>query len=181
MSASADRLAEQVRILRCQTGDEAAFAELVADFGPRLCYFVRKLIGDSPNVEDVIQDIWLDVLRGLPRLADVRAFPAWIYRVARDRAWRTLRKRRPQGQPFPQDTIAAEEDAEFSAEDAALIHACLDDLPPEQREVLVLRFVEDMSYEDIARVTGSPLGTVRSRIHYAKRALRRALEKETCT
>jgi RNA polymerase sigma-70 factor (ECF subfamily) len=53
---------------------------------------------------------------------------------------------------------------------------CLAILSPEHREVLMLRFFEEMDYEEIARVTGSTLGTVRSRIHYAKRALRRAFE-----
>jgi RNA polymerase sigma-70 factor (ECF subfamily) len=57
------------------------------------------------------------------------------------------------------------------------IHAALDELPPEQREVLVLRFLEEMSYEEIARVVGCQLGTVRSRIFYGKRALRQVLER----
>jgi RNA polymerase sigma-70 factor (ECF subfamily) len=72
------------------------------------------------------------------------------------------------GQPEP----------EFTAEDAAQIHAALDRLPAHQREVLVLRFLEDMSYEDIARVIGCPLGTLRSRLHHAKRALRDALNTQ---
>jgi RNA polymerase sigma-70 factor, ECF subfamily len=62
-------------------------------------------------------------------------------------------------------------------DDAESVHAALDELAPEHRDVLVLRFLEDMTYEDIARVTGCPIGTVRSRIHYAKRALRCALER----
>jgi RNA polymerase sigma-70 factor (ECF subfamily) len=73
---------------------------------------------------------------------------------------------------------AADDANGFDAEDAARIHAALDLLPPEQREVLVLRFVEAMSYEQIARVTSQPLGTVRSRLHYAKHALRTILENK---
>ena len=63
-----------------------------------------------------------------------------------------------------------------TAEDVARVHAALDQLVPEHREVVVLRYIEDMSYEEIAGVAGCPLGTVRSRLHHAKRALRRALE-----
>jgi len=99
-------------------------------------------------------------------------------RIARDRAWRVLRKRQPNCRPLAEDDLIDDGDSAFSTQDAARIHAGLDALPPEQREVLVLRFLEEMTYEDIARIVGCQLGTVRSRIHYAKRALRRALEKE---
>jgi RNA polymerase sigma-70 factor (ECF subfamily) len=68
------------------------------------------------------------------------------------------------------------DDNSFDEEDATRIHAALDRLPAEQREVLVLRFVEDMSYDEIAAVTGLALGTVRSRLFYGKQALRKHLE-----
>ena len=70
---------------------------------------------------------------------------------------------------------------DFESEDAQMVHAALNQLPTEQREVLLLRFIEDMSYEEIARVTACPVGTVRSRIHYAKHALRRVLERTATT
>ena len=131
-----------------------------------------------PACEDALQEVWFDVFRGLPRLADPGALPAWLYRIARDRVWRTLRKHRPIERPLVEDDLVDDGEAGFSHEDAGRIHAGLDTLASEQREVLILRFLEEMSYEDIARVVGCQLGTVRSRIHYAKRALRRALEQE---
>jgi RNA polymerase sigma-70 factor (ECF subfamily) len=177
-------LYERVLVVRCQAGDESAFEELVERYAPRLRYFASKLLGSerqgrrSLQAEDCLQDVWLDVFRGLPRLTDPQAFRAWIYRIARDRAFGLLRKSQRLEQSLGEidvlDESADEED--FSPEDAARIHAALDQLPPEQREVLVLRFLEEMSYDEIARVTSQPLGTVRSRIHYGKRALRRALE-----
>jgi RNA polymerase sigma-70 factor (ECF subfamily) len=172
-------LYERVLVVRCQAGDEAAFEELVERYAPRLRYFLRKLLSKAAAAEDCLQDVWLDVFRGLPRLADPQAFRAWIYRIARDRAFGHLRKGRRREEPLGEIDVPDEaaEEGEFSPEDAARIHAALDDLPPEQREVLVLRFLEEMSYDEIARVTSQPLGTVRSRIHYGKRALQRALEK----
>jgi len=77
------------------------------------------------------------------------------------------------------EPIADEEPLdEFSAEDASRVYAALDRLTPEHREVLLLRFIEQMSYEDLAQVTGCPVGTVRSRIHNAKRGLREILKRE---
>jgi len=69
------------------------------------------------------------------------------------------------------------EESDFSPEDGQRIHAALDELTLEHREILVLRFLEDMAYEDIAAVTGCQIGTVKSRLWYAKRALRRVLER----
>jgi RNA polymerase sigma-70 factor (ECF subfamily) len=172
----ADRLYERMLVLRCQAGDEAAFAELVERYDARLRYYLHKLMGESPD--DALQDVWLDVFRGMSRLTEPGALPAWLYRIARDRAFRIFRKRRILALPIePEDVAESAEEEEFSSEDAERVHAALDRLPAEQREVVVLRFLEDMSYEDIARVTGSALGTVRSRLHYAKRALRRMIER----
>lgn len=184
MNDRAGRVYEQVLILRCQAGDRAAFEELVALYGPRLRYYVRKLLGHAQLTEDVLQEVWLDVYRTVPRLAHIAAFPAWIYRIVRDHTNRQLRKQNRALQPLTdeQDIADSAQDwttDEITAEDAQCVHAALDELPPEQREVLVLRFLEEMTYEDIARVVGCRLGTVRSRIHYAKLALRRLLER-TC-
>jgi RNA polymerase sigma-70 factor (ECF subfamily) len=178
MSDRADQLYEQVLVLRVQTGDEAAFAELVARYSPRLRYYLRKMLSDAAAADDALQDIWFDVFRGIGRLSAPAAWAAWLYRIARDRAWRVLRKRRPNDRPLVEDDLAEDDDNGFAAEDAERIHAGLDRLAPEHREVLVLRFLEGMTYEAIAGVVGCQLGTVRSRIHYAKRALRRALEQE---
>jgi RNA polymerase sigma-70 factor (ECF subfamily) len=179
MHDPADRLYEQVLVVRCQTGDEDAFTALVARYGPRLRYYLRKMLPGPPDaVEDLLQDVWLDVVRGVSRLADAGAFRAWVYRIARDRVARRLRQRRPAVQPLLDlDPADDANDDDFTADDAERIHAALNDLAPEHREVLVLRFLEEMSYEEIARVVGGPLGTVRSRLHYAKRALRLALER----
>jgi RNA polymerase sigma-70 factor (ECF subfamily) len=177
MTDAADRLYEQVLVLRCQARDEAAFEEIVARYTPRLRYYLRKMLDGVQAAEDALQEVWLDAFRGIPGLVEPRAFPSWIYRLARDRAFRELRRRRPHLPLEDFDLIDKVGDAEgFSPEDAERIHDALGTLAPEHREVLMLRFLEDMPYDDIARVVGCPLGTVRSRIHYAKRALRAAIE-----
>jgi RNA polymerase sigma-70 factor, ECF subfamily len=178
MMNPADRLYERVLVVRSQAGDEAAFEELVARYNLRLRYFLRKMLTAGDRVDDALQDVWLLAFRGLPKLADPGAFPAWIYRIARDRAYREGRTRRPTACSLTETDIPETpgRDHTFSVDDAELVHAALDRLAPEHREVLVLCFLEDLSYEDIARATNCPVGTVRSRIHYAKRALRSALE-----
>src|SRR5262245_29272703 len=180
MTDQAELIYERLLVVRAQAGDEAAVAELVERFSPRLRYFLRKLLSSADGAEDALQDVWLDVVRGLGRLDDPQALVAWLYRIARDRAYARLRKARRLELPLDDAGLkepAVESEEEFSAEDAARIHAALDELPAQQREVLVLRFLEDMGYEEIARIVGCSMGTVRSRIHYGKRALRESLER----
>jgi RNA polymerase sigma-70 factor (ECF subfamily) len=178
MTDTADRLYERVLVLRCQAGDEAAFTELVERYQPRLLYYLRKMVGEVHRAEDMLQEVWLAVFRAVPRLADAGAFRAWLYRIARDRAALELRRRRPAHQPLEEDALIEEPEEEcFSTEDVERVHAALNELAPEHREVLVLRYIEDMAYEEIARVVDCPVGTVRSRLHYARRAVRLAIER----
>jgi RNA polymerase sigma-70 factor, ECF subfamily len=175
----ADRLYRRLLVIRCQVGDRAAFAELVSLCQPRLLAFLHKMLGSALHVDDVAQEVWLDVFRQLPRLTDPAAFLAWLYQIARNRVYRLLRRRPLATEPIQDDvqTAAADEEPAFSAEDAQAVHAALDRLSPEHREVLLLRFMEEMSYEEIAVVAGCQPGTVKSRIFNAKRALRTAIEQ----
>jgi RNA polymerase sigma-70 factor (ECF subfamily) len=179
MSNEAERLYERLLVLRCQTGDEDAYRELVGRFGPRLTYFLRKLAGQAELADDLAQEVWIDVLRQLPRLADAGAFTTWLYRIARGKVMLEARRNGRAPVTIPAiDEIAGKEEPQFSPDDAARIHAALDRLEPPQREVLVLRFLEELSYDQIAQVTDCPVGTVRSRIHYAKAALQRVLHRD---
>src|SRR3954470_25047067 len=95
MNDPAEALYEQVLVLRCQTGDGAAFGELLERFSEKLRYYVQSLLGRErrADLEDVLQDVWLDVYRSISTLTDPGAIAAWLYRVARNRTVRHLRKR----------------------------------------------------------------------------------------
>jgi RNA polymerase sigma-70 factor, ECF subfamily len=168
---------ELTLVVRSQMGDESAFAELFRKYSPRLRFYVAKMLGDRhSHTDDLLQEIWTSVFRALPRLKDAAAFRAWMFRIARDRVCREFRRARLHFDSLDESHIeTATDDSEgHDTVDIEAVHQQLASLSPEHREALVLRFVEDMSYEEIARVTGHSSGTVRSRIHYAKRALRRA-------
>ena len=174
-----ERVYEQLLVLRWQSGDESAFAELVGRYQPRLRLYLRKMLGPPHPVDDVLQDVWFDAFRGLHKLEDAGALCGWLYSIAHARACRLIRRREPAHVNLDGREPADTADDEFGPEDAAAIHAALDRLTPEHREVLLLRFVEQMDYRQIAEVIGCGVGTVRSRIHYAKRALRAAIEENS--
>jgi RNA polymerase sigma-70 factor (ECF subfamily) len=182
VSANAQQLYEQTLVIRSQIGDELAFQELLTLYGPHLLLFTRKMLQTSPHlVEDVTQEIWLAIYKGLPGLLDAGKFRPWAFRIARDRIYREYRRRQVPPEPLGESHLEMLPEAgeASAAVDVEKLHRGLGAISPEHREVLVLYFFEEMSYEDIAGVTSSTLGTVRSRIHYAKRALRNALERKT--
>ena len=175
----AAELIEQLLLLRCQMGDKNAFAELIRRYERPLRYFINQLLDNSELTEDIFQDTWLTVISRIHGLRETNAFPAWLYRIARNRVYQQLRTKR--NVSVLDENIAVENHAEeddFSREDAAKIHKGLKKLPLEYREVLMLRFLEQMSYEQLSQVLNCKLGTVRSRIYYAKIALKKELEKQ---
>jgi len=174
------RIYEQTLAVRSQIGDELAFEELLSLYGPHLFRFVSKMMQATPGmVEDLIQEIWLSIFKGLPSLRDPSKFKSWAFRIARDRVYREYRRRKivAQATETDLDAVAETNDVDPSGDQEALFRG-LDAISAEHREVLVLCFLEDMSYEEISQVTGVSIGTVRSRIHYAKHALRGFLRKE---
>jgi RNA polymerase sigma-70 factor (ECF subfamily) len=166
-------------VLRCQTGDVAAFEELYEKYQPRLRYFVRRLDQSSTDVEDILQDIWLVVFRKIITLREPTVFTVWLYKIARNRVYRRMQKKQridriPQGEP---PISVDDNDPDFDVTMIDTIHKALIKIQPHHREVLILHFLELMSYEAIAEVIGCNLGTVKSRMHYAKKSLRCELER----
>ena len=173
-----DQLRQRVLVLKCQVGDRSAWDELYRRYNPPLGYYLRRLTGG--DADDLQQDVWLAAVRNIGRLKSPDAFVVWLYRIARSKAMDRLRQDH-RHVALDEERIALAPDSEddsFSAQDAARVHGALTKLSPEHRDVLLLRFMEDLSYEQIAEVIGCGVGTVRSRIHYAKCALRRELEND---
>jgi len=168
-----------VLVRRCQHGDRAAFEELFGQFHPRLKYYVRRLDSAGDHAEDTLQNIWLKVIRRIESLKDPQAFVAWLYTIARHEVYGGARMRDPCVELTDEHLEQVAEDGEpvFRDEDAARIHEALGRLKPHQREILTLSFLEDLSHQQIAGILGIRAGTVKSRIHYAKRSLRNELER----
>lgn len=174
-----DDLLHKLLVLRTQAGDHDALEELVERHHGRLSYFVATLTSDASTTEDVLQDTWLRVYMRIGKLRDPDAFLPWLYRIARNRAFKILGRKRSHIDITEVVAEDLDEPDPFSrAEDAAAVHRGLALLPIEQREALVLRYIEGWDYQQIAETLSCPLGTIRSRIHYGKSALKRILEED---
>ena len=136
--------------------------------------------GNQDRADDIGQDIWLTVIKKIGKLKDVRSFNVWLYRIARNKVYDGFRRKDrfvslPEDEDIP---VSGSEESGFDEEDAEKLHLALNNLKPYHREVLTLGFLEQMSYQSIADVIGCSIGTVRSRMFYAKRSLRKELEEK---
>jgi RNA polymerase sigma-70 factor, ECF subfamily len=168
-------------VLRCQAGDERAFAQLLAAFGERTLRYLQGIVGD--DAEDVYQEVWLTVFRSVSGLSNPGAFRTWLFQTTRHRALDYLRRRKRERELL--EDVASEVEVVHESDDsmplASIDEVSLDRalmaIPPPQREVLLLRYRDDLSYTEIAVVVGCPLGTVRTRLHHAKRRLEELLTR----
>lgn len=175
-SSARGELRLQFLVLRSQAGDERAFGELLHWFGERTLAYLKGLVG-SDDAEDVHQDVWLSVYRGIRTLHNTGAFRTWLFRITRHHAIDHLRRCKREQRLLELAAVEArvseqtsyEPEAEFEPD--VLLDALLSELLPAQREVMMLRFRDDLSYAEIAMVVGCPVGTVRTRLHHAKRKL----------
>jgi RNA polymerase sigma-70 factor, ECF subfamily len=177
-----DALSLHLVVLRCQAGDERAFAQLLATFGERTLGYLRGLVGD--DADDVQQEVWLTVYRSIAGLANPGAFRTWLFQTTRHRALDYLRRRKRERELL-EDVAgevlitgdAGDEGPALQSIGEASLNRALMAIPPPQREVLLLRYRDDLSYNEIAVIVGIPLGTVRTRLHHAKRRLEELLTR----
>ena len=180
------------------TGQAAAFETLYDRHSARVWRYILRSTGDAAAADDLAQEVWFSVAREAGRYAPrasapylpLARFSTWLFTLARHRVIDHLRARRPQasldapvgeGDDTLADTLAAP--SGFgplrrieTRQQAAQLLAALAELPPEQREAFLLQAEAEMSVSDIAVATGVGVETAKSRLRYARAALRRALE-----
>lgn len=159
-----------------------AWEDIVRDHGDRVYRLAYRLAGNQYDAEDITQETFIRVFRSLDSFKP-GSFEGWLHRITTNVFLDMVRRRqriRMESLPEETDRIAGREPSPEAAWDAANLdpdlQAALDDLLPEFRAALVLCDVEGLSYEEIGQTLGVKLGTVRSRIHRARQALRTGLE-----
>ncbi len=182
MEDEARRARDAWMACRCQLGEPGAFDALVSEMERPLFYYLLKLLGNEDAALDVLQEVWVKVFRGIGALRVPEALRTWLYRVARGTALNRVRDddtRSGAEEPIgDDDEIALNRFADapgITSESAFQVHEALDRIDRRSREVLVLLFLEGLTVAEIAAVVNVPEGTVKSRIHHAKKALREVL------
>lgn len=170
-------------IARARQGDDAAFEQLMTFYYPACLRFVRGVLDDPSEADDVLQNAFFRVYRALPRFVDDGRFKPWLFqiivnecRMANRSLWRRVRRLVSHND----EGLAVQVSAPSRDLDASLdIGAAVAKLGPKQREILLLRFGEDMDYADIARVAGIGESAAKMRVNRACAALKELLGEST--
>ncbi len=188
---------EDLFIKRLKARDERAFNELVEVYGGRVYGLIYRMLGRRDEAEDMAQDVFVQVFKKIDQFRGDSKLATWVFRIAVNlcknrtiylarrheaaqtelepvaaRAALTQAKGVTQGELERPDHLAEGYQVE------RIVQRCLGELHPEFREVLILKDVENLSYDEIAEITGLPEGTVKSRIHRARAALKASVERE---
>lgn len=167
-------------LARFRAGDPEAFGELVEAMGPRLKGFYLRMGASEAVAEDLVQEVFLRVLQRSGRYRASGRLDAYLLRIARN-LWVDSRRRRelpslPQTAGEPPDPAPGPEEVAGGRDRAALLRRALAGLEEPQREILELAVLQDLPYREVAGILGIPVGTVKSRVHYALRRLRTRLQ-----
>ena len=170
---------ERSLVEQAQRGDREAFTRLAFELSDRLFAVAHRILRDFDSAGDALQVTLLRIWRDLPTLRDPSLVEAWAYRVLVRACHDELRKLRRQAPALHLLAVdGAEDDPAISIADREQLDRAFRTLTTEQRAAIVLQYYRDLTLSEIAEVLQVPVGTVRSRLHYARRALRSAIEAD---
>jgi len=182
-----DRYTDEELIARFQQGDEYAFEEIVNRFKDRLKNFVYRYLSSEEAAEDVVQDTFLRVYQKKHMYRNIAKFSTWIYTIAGNLAKTELRKRKRRKMyslgdlgledkeyEIPSEDFAPEEgvEGEFTEQE---IQNAIDQLSEKFKTVIILRDIQELSYDEVSNIVDVPVGTVKSRINRARLKLQEKL------
>jgi len=180
-------LDERQLIPRICAGEHAAFQCLIEMYHQIIWHTICVLVPGRVAAEDILQEVWIDVWRGLPGFQREKAFRPWLLRVVTNRCRKSSRRVFPFNQPLdmvePEQLVAPDDLLEhlLHQETYQEIQDLLRELPLEQQRVLALRYFAELELAEIALVMGTSIGTVKSRLHRALSRLRLHMQPVSMT
>jgi RNA polymerase sigma-70 factor (ECF subfamily) len=167
-------------VARLRNGDIDSLTELIPIYQNRLYRYLVRLVSDPTVADDLFQETWLRVSNNIRRYDPNRSFDHWLFSIAHNLAIDHLRRWKPEAlveaTAPDRNTFAAALDRLLDSERGAALSNAITELPAVYREVIALRFEEDMKLDEIARVTGAPLPTVKTRLQRALQNLRKRFQ-----
>lgn len=176
-------LAEAELIARCQQGDEQAFRELVERYKDLVFALIARSAADRSRVEDLAQEVFLKIHRGLPYFRGEAKLTTWIFRIVLNQLSQESGKRRATKEVALDPDVPAHEPRSIdrSTSDLELrdrLEKAMGRLPPNYRLLIAGHYLNDVKYEELAEALDIPVGTVKTHLHRAKKQLRALLETD---
>jgi RNA polymerase sigma-70 factor (ECF subfamily) len=174
---------EQELVERCRRGDEGAFQELVNQYKDLVFAIIARTARDSSSAEDLAQEVFLRIYRGLPYFRGEARLSTWIYRIVANVCVQEQQSRKPATQPIDERDFDKRASAAASRDLSDLmlrdrLEKAIARLPEHSRLLVAAHYLQGVQYEDLAEALHLPLGTLKTQLHRAKRQLRRLLETE---
>ena len=175
---------EQLPVAEARAGNTEAWESIFRRYRLPLYVYVFELVHNEQTSLDLVQETFLNAFRHIATLREDEKFGGWLFGIAHQKCIQLWRRQNREAElqdelaHAPAPSAGDPIDLLIGEEQEAQFMKSLEQLPLPQRSALLLHFVEDFSLVEIARITGSQVGTVKSRLHYAKRAMRKLLEEE---
>jgi RNA polymerase sigma-70 factor (ECF subfamily) len=194
-AAQTDFADEAMLLVRLRAGDEQAFQFLVERYGGRLLAVARRFVRNDADAQDIVQSAYLSAFRALDNFEGTSQIATWLHRIVVNTALMTLRSRRRKPEALIEDLLPTfqpdghhvEQFNDWSApadqllerrETRAIVRACIERLPDNYRQILMLRDIEELSTQEVATSLGLTTTAVKVRLHRARQALSTLLRQE---
>ncbi|MEL7032505.1 MAG: sigma-70 family RNA polymerase sigma factor [Pseudomonadota bacterium] len=174
-----ERVYDELLVTLARSGDRRAANRLAARWYPRLMRTAMRLLSDRQDAEEAVQEAWAGICRGWPRLSDSAMFPGWAFGILRRKCADRIRKVQTDRNRTAPLEAAPEPSQPARGELRVEIDQALAGLSDDHRLAAILFFGEGLRLNEIAAVTGVPVGTAKSRIHHARQHLKSCLKGET--
>ena len=180
MTRSVQRLEDSLLVVRFQDGDETAFRLLFDRHNPRFLAYARRYMGGQGGASDAVQETWLAISRRIRRLDDPALFRAWAYRILTNKCvdWgRKMQRQKAITEALEINTETALANNHDPIEEQLTVKALIRRLPVDRRALISLFYVEGLTVGELANVFGVPAGTVKSRLHNTREALKQDYQR----
>lgn len=171
-----EALSETEAIRLVQRGDKEAYQVIVERYMKRAYYIVLGFVRNSQDALDLSQESFIKAFRKIKHFDPERPFFPWFYKLLKNICLDHI-KRKNRAQEIPLDEVRLFKEEKKDEEMKEILWKGIESLPFEQREVIILRYFQQLSYQEIAEITAKPVGTVMSSLYYAKKRLKEKIKK----
>ncbi len=176
MMAENNDISEREVIKKVQKGQTEAYQVIVERYMKRAYYIALGFVRNAQDALDVSQESFIKAFRKIKRFDPEKSFFPWFYKLLKNLCLDHIKRRR-RTQEIPLDEARVLKEEREDREMKEILWRSIEELPFEQREVIILRYFQQYSYQEIAEMTARPVGTVMSSLYYAKKRLREAIKK----
>jgi RNA polymerase sigma-70 factor (ECF subfamily) len=171
---------DQTAIEKCRAGDKEAFRHLVEHYQAEAIGHAIAILGNREDAMDAVQEAFIDCFQALDRIDLTRRFYPWFYVILRNRCFKLGSGRKKREMSSSETEILAPASS-IQPEDTMILERALLELPAEDRELITLRHLDGLSYQELAERLEVPQGTIMSRLHHARKRLRDRLTRLSFT